>query len=138
MAALSISGNQGKASSSASAVGFGTAKKPISGSTTSVSNPYSSLSEYSGDTGEDQTLKLPHAGYNTEQTSSRGWSVVDAKRNPQKAGIAYNAYDSAGNLHSRVREPSTTGSTSNNPSTISGNEGTRNYRVGHSGWAKPV
>jgi hypothetical protein len=82
-------------------------------SKSSLSNPYDNRSEYTGEGGKQQSENTrtennppgkDSMGKNQPYSGGTGWSAMDGKR--PKPGIAYNAWDNVGQIHSQYRAPS--------------------------------
>jgi hypothetical protein len=87
-------------------------------SLSSITDPYETRTDFTGEKGRNGTAssaELHSAGgenVNTQTSTTReGWSAADGKR--REPVIAFNAWDSAGQVHTRYRLPSTTTGISN-------------------------
>lgn len=139
MAAMSINARQGQTDKATATFSNQPDNISSAGNTTSsLSNPYDTPSANSGEIEENQKPETSRSGLSTGQTSGTGWSVVDARRNPHKVGVSYNAYDPTGNLYERVRMPSTSASTTSAPSNMSRHEGTPKASTAGNGWGRTV
>jgi hypothetical protein len=109
----------------------------------SLSNPYDTRSDYTGEGGQQQSVNIRSENYplgnaakgkGQPNSGGTGWSAMDGKR--PKPGITYNAWDNVGQIHSQYREPSQstalTGSTGI-PSRPDSQSASSGYA---SGWAK--
>lgn len=79
----------------------------------SLSNPYDTRSDYAGDGGKLQSVNTRSEnnplingtkGKAQPNSGGTGWSAMDGKR--PKPGIAYNAWDNVGQIHSQYRASS--------------------------------
>jgi hypothetical protein len=79
----------------------------------SLSNPYDTRSDFTCEGGKQQLVNARTENYSPDNTTKgkaepncgeTSWSTLDGKR--PMAGIAYNAWDNVGQIHSQYRAPS--------------------------------
>lgn len=107
----------------------------------SLNAPYGTRTEIpeemimSGMQGSLDTASPNHANGKTLATTlGEGWNVVEGRR--PAPGIAYNAWDSSGQMHAQVRVPSTTTRSASN--LAQSNSRFTTVSSSRGAWAKPV